>query len=73
MVYFLRNKVTIIIPQLVQRLGYGLERRGSRVRFPTEAGNFSLYHCVQTGSGTHPASDPMGTGGSSLGGKAAGA
>jgi hypothetical protein len=37
-------------------LGYGLGDRGSRVRFSVEAGNFSLHHCVQNGSGTHPAS-----------------
>jgi hypothetical protein len=34
------------------------------VRFPAEAGNFSLRHRVQTGSGAHPVSYPMGTGGS---------
>jgi hypothetical protein len=33
----------------------------------------SLLHVVQTDSGTHPASYPMGTGGSFPGGKAAGA
>jgi hypothetical protein len=54
-------------------LGYGLEDRVSRVRFPVEAGNFSLYHCVQNGSGAHPASCPMGTRGSFPGGKTAGA
>jgi hypothetical protein len=27
-------------------LGYGLDDRGSRVRFPAEAGNFSLHHRV---------------------------
>jgi hypothetical protein len=48
-------------------LGYGLDDRGSRVRFPTRAGNFSLHHCVQNGSGAHPVSYPMGTGGSFLG------
>jgi hypothetical protein len=53
-------------------LGYGLDYRGSRVRFPAGAGNFSL-HRVQNGSGAHPASCPMGTRGSFLGGKAAGA
>jgi hypothetical protein len=37
-------------------LGYGLDDRGSRVRFPAGAGNFSLHHRVQTGSGVHPAS-----------------
>jgi hypothetical protein len=32
-------------------LGYGLENRGSRVRSPAVAGNFSLHHRVQNGSG----------------------
>jgi hypothetical protein len=45
-------------------LGYGLDNRGSGVRFPAEAGNFSLHHRVQNGSGVHPASYPMGTRGS---------
>jgi hypothetical protein len=54
-------------------LGYGLDDRGSRVRFPARAGNFSLQHHVQNGSGAHPASYPMGTRGSFPGGKAAGA
>jgi hypothetical protein len=54
-------------------LGYGLDDRGSRVRFPAGAGNFSLHHRFQNGSGAHPASYPMGTGGSFSGGKAAGA
>jgi hypothetical protein len=54
-------------------LGYGLDDRGSRVRFPEGAGNFSLNHRVQTGSGAHPASYPMVTRGSFPGGKAAGA
>jgi hypothetical protein len=43
--------------------GCGLDDRGSRVRFPAGAGNFSL-HRVQNGSGAHPASYPMGTGSS---------
>jgi hypothetical protein len=47
-------------------LGYGLDDRGSRVRVPARAGNFSLYHRVQNVSGTHPASYPMGIGGFSL-------
>jgi hypothetical protein len=33
----------------------------SRVRVPAGAENFSLHHRVQTGSGAHPASCPMGT------------
>jgi hypothetical protein len=54
-------------------LGYGLDCRGSRVRFPAGAGNFSLCHRVQNGFGAHPASYPMGTRGSFPGGKAGGA
>jgi hypothetical protein len=42
-------------------LGYGLDDRGSRVRFPEGAWNFSLHHSVQNGSGAHLASYPMGT------------
>jgi hypothetical protein len=34
------------------------------VRSPTEAEDFSSILCVQTGSGAHPASCPMGTRGS---------
>jgi hypothetical protein len=33
-------------------------------RFPAEARDFSLHYSVQTGSGAHPASYTMGTGGS---------
>jgi hypothetical protein len=54
-------------------LGYGLDDRGSRVRFPEGARNFSLHHRVQNGSEAHPASYPMGTRGSFPGGKAGGA
>jgi hypothetical protein len=45
-------------------LSYGLDDRDSRVRFPAGAGNFSLHHRLQNGSGAHPASYPMGTRGS---------
>jgi len=31
-----------------------LDNRGSRVRFSTGAGNFSLRHRIQKGSGAHP-------------------
>jgi len=58
---------------MTNHLGYGLDDRGSRVRFPGGAGNFSLHYYVQNGSGANPASYPMGTGGSFPGGKAAGA
>jgi hypothetical protein len=40
------------------------------VRFPAEAMYFSCSICVQTGSGVHPASCTMGTGGPFPGGKA---
>jgi hypothetical protein len=52
--------------------GYGLDYGGSRVRFPGGAGNFSLHHRIQNGSGAHPASYSMGTRSSFPGGKAAG-
>jgi hypothetical protein len=54
-------------------LGYGLDDRDSRVRFPAGAGNFSLHHRVQNGSGAHPTSHPVGTRVYFPGGKAAGA
>jgi hypothetical protein len=53
-------------------LGYGLDDRGSRVLLPTGDRNFSLHHRVQNGSGSHPASYPMGTRDSFPGGKAVG-
>jgi hypothetical protein len=53
-------------------VGYRLDDRGSRVRFPAEAGNFSLHHRVQNDSGAHPASYPTGTRDSFPGSKMAG-
>jgi hypothetical protein len=47
--------------------GYGLDDRGSMVRFAAGAGNFSLHHRVQNGSGVRPASYPMVPGALSLG------
>jgi hypothetical protein len=41
-------------------LGYGLDDRGYRVRFPAGAGIFSPQHRVQNGSGANPASNPVG-------------
>jgi hypothetical protein len=41
-------------------------------RFPAGAVFFSLRYRIQTGSGAHPASYPVGNGGSFPGGKAAG-
>jgi hypothetical protein len=52
---------------------YKLHDRSSRVLFPAGAGNFSLHHRVQNGSGTHPDTHPVGTRGSLPGGKVAGA
>jgi hypothetical protein len=54
-------------------LGYGPDDRGSWFLFPSVAGNFSLHHRLQDGSGAHPASYPVGTRCSFSGGKAAGA
>jgi hypothetical protein len=50
---------------------YGLDDRAIGVRSPAEAKDFSSNLCVQTGSGAHPASCTMGTGGSFPGGKSA--
>jgi hypothetical protein len=53
-----------VIPVL---LGYRVDDRSSRVRFPAGAVNFFLHHRVQNGSGAHPASYPMGARALSLG------
>jgi hypothetical protein len=50
---------------------YGLDDRGAGVRVPVGS-EFSLLYIVCTGSGAHPASYPMGTGGSFPEGKAQG-
>jgi hypothetical protein len=42
--------------------GYGLDDRAIEVRSPAEEKGFSSSLCVQTGSGTHPASCTMDTG-----------
>jgi hypothetical protein len=49
---------------------YGLDDRAIGVRSPAGAKDFSSILCVQTGSGAHPASCAMGTGGPFPGGKA---
>jgi hypothetical protein len=51
---------------------YGLDVWMIGVRFPAEAGDFSLHCRVQTGFGAHPASYPMSSGVPFSGGKAAG-
>jgi hypothetical protein len=47
----------------------GLDDRTIGVRSPAGAEDFSSILCVQTGSGAHPASCTMGTGGPFSGGK----
>jgi hypothetical protein len=49
---------------------YGLDDREIGIRSLAEARDFSSILRVQTGSGAHPASYTMGTGGSFPGGKA---
>jgi hypothetical protein len=74
--FFIFNLMSSLSPFLYVlyiALGYGLDDRGSRVRFPAGAGNFSLHHRIQNGSGAHPASYTKGTLGSFPGNKAAGA
>jgi hypothetical protein len=51
-----KSKTESVHAQSVQRIGYDLDNRGSRVRFPVRAGSFSLHHRPQNGSGIHPAS-----------------
>jgi hypothetical protein len=41
---------------------YGLDYRAIGIRSLARAKDFSSTLCVQTGSGAHPASYPMGTG-----------
>jgi hypothetical protein len=48
---------------------YGLDDRAIGFRSPAGAKNFSFNLCVQTGSGAHPASCTMGTGGTFPGAK----
>jgi hypothetical protein len=57
--------------RIAQWYSTGLQVGRSRVRVSAEAGNFSRHHRVQTGSGAHPASYPMGTRGSFPGDKVA--
>jgi hypothetical protein len=49
---------------------YGMDIRAIGVRSPAGAKDFPSNLCVQTGSGAHPASCTMGTGGPFPGGKA---
>jgi hypothetical protein len=65
------NQVDIFVPKFFLSW-YGLDDRGSRVRFSAGAGNFSFHHRVQNGSGAHPVSYPMSTTDLSLGVKRTG-
>jgi hypothetical protein len=56
----------------LSRYSAGLRAGWSVVRILIEAGNFSHHHRVQTVSGAHPASHPMGIKGSFPGVKAGG-
>jgi hypothetical protein len=75
LLYYIINKIIFVLyshdSSVGIALGYGLDDRGSRVRFPEGAGNFSLHHRVQNGSGAHAASYPMGIRGTFPGSKAA--
>jgi hypothetical protein len=50
--------------------GYGLDDLAIEVRSRQRRNDFSSNLCVQTGSGAHPLSHPMGTGGPFPWGKA---
>jgi hypothetical protein len=50
---------------------YGLDDRAIGVRCAAGEKDFFSIFCVQTGSGPHPASYTMGTGGPNPGGKSA--
>jgi hypothetical protein len=58
------------VAQSIKKLVYGLDDWGS-IPSRGNSGIFYLCHCVQTGSGAHATSCPMGTAGFSPSGKAA--
>jgi hypothetical protein len=65
-------KIRIRVVSVIQYCpGYGPDDRGC-ISDRGNDGIFSLPHHVQTGSGAHPASYPMGTGDSYSGGKVSG-
>jgi hypothetical protein len=77
LVSMINHSLRVIISNLWSRCSsgsivsdYGLDDQTIEVRSPTEPEDFSSSPCVQTGSGAHPASYPMGTGGPFPGGKA---
>jgi hypothetical protein len=54
-----RNSTFLFISSVGIAIGYGLGGMGS---ISVRSKKFSLLHSVQTGSGAHPTSYPMGTG-----------
>jgi hypothetical protein len=60
------RSLTLITTRITSKYT-SLRVQWSGVPVPVGAGNFSLHHRAQTGSGAHPASYPMGTRGSFLG------
>jgi hypothetical protein len=63
--------LNISIKSVSVATAYGLDDRVIGVRFPSGAGEVSLRRRVQTGSGAHSASYPMGTRDSFPGSKSA--
>jgi hypothetical protein len=71
------QKFITVLPHIGSRVSsgsivsdYGLDDRAIWVRTPAGAKDFTSILCVQTGSGTHLASYPMGIGDLFPGGKA---
>jgi hypothetical protein len=56
----LRGHTEIFVAGIARWYTTGLRDGWSGVRAPAGTGNFSLHHRLQTGSGAHPASYPMG-------------
>jgi hypothetical protein len=74
------ERIYILVPTYTLRSGvssgsivsdYGLDDWAIGVRSPAGAKDFSSILCGQTGSGAHPASCTVGTGGPFPGGKSA--
>jgi hypothetical protein len=68
LVHFVINSRRVSSGNIVS--DYGMDDRAIGVRSPEGVKDFFSILCVQTGSGAHPASCPMGTGGPFPGGKA---
>jgi hypothetical protein len=56
---FIKVRQSISSLPIAQSYRYGLWDGRSGFRVPEGAWNFSLHHCVQIGSGAHPASCPV--------------